>query len=138
MACGQNHTVALRQDGQLYSWGDNKHGQLGLDNEIVKNIVSPEKIDTHGIEEPINLRTGWTHTSVLNADGRVFAWGRNTYGQLGYPEEKKNQFWIPKRVNCYPKIRQLAVGSEHNVALTGNYKKMKNKNVNRSNFFLAK
>lgn len=53
-------------------------------------------------------------------DNRLFAWGRNTYGQLG--QEKKTILWKPDLIENIPKISQLSIGSQHNLALTGNQK----------------
>lgn len=56
-------------------------------------------------------------------DGVVFSWGRNDYGQLGRSSLKpQNGISMEERLQCIehiPKIAQLSVGSEHNIALTG-------------------
>lgn len=58
-------------------------------------------------------------------DGIVFSWGRNDYGQLGRPlSNPQNEVSIEERLQCIeeiPKITQLSVGSEHNVALAGKF-----------------
>lgn len=56
-------------------------------------------------------------------DGVVFSWGRNDYGQLGHLlANSQNAIFIEKElphIERIPRIVQLSVGSEHNVALTG-------------------
>ena len=122
VSCGQNHTIAHGKHGKIYSWGENKHGQLGIIiDEGNKKIDAHEVKIVEGRGEILELRTGWTHTCVLRDDGNVYAWGRNTYGQLGRREEEERQCWKSKGVEFGMRIRQLAVGSEHNIALSGNY-----------------
>lgn len=60
---------------------------------------------------------------AIYLDGTVFSWGRNDYGQLGRSSTKsQNGISAEERLQCVehiPKIVQLSVGSEHNIALTG-------------------
>ena len=39
--CGYNHSLALTSEGTLYSWGDNREGQLGIGNEDLVPIRIP-------------------------------------------------------------------------------------------------
>lgn len=59
-------------------------------------------------------------------DGVVFSWGRNDYGQLGHslshPENRISMQERLQHIEHIPRIIQLSVGSEHNVALTGTIK----------------
>lgn len=56
-------------------------------------------------------------------DGVIFSWGRNDYGQLGHLlSNSRNEISIKEKlhhIEHIPRIVQLSVGSEHNVALTG-------------------
>lgn len=118
VACGQYFTMVLTRTGDIYAWGDNKHGQLGVDcNEIGFSCVPLKLRWNFGLIKMI--ATGWTHSSALTEDGRIFSWGRATYGQLGCGI-KDRLIWEPKAVENSHKICQLALGSEHNVALDGN------------------
>lgn len=57
-------------------------------------------------------------------DGVVFSWGRNDYGQLGHLSNSQNKISIEEKlqhIENIPRIVQLSVGSEHNVALTGTF-----------------
>ncbi|MCX6141425.1 MAG: T9SS type A sorting domain-containing protein, partial [Candidatus Kapabacteria bacterium] len=66
--------------GDVYVWGSNKHGQLGLSDAYIK---APTKIN---LPMPcIALAGGTMHTIALLRDGTVWSWGDNTYGQLGNP-----------------------------------------------------
>jgi len=87
VAAGGAHSLALQADGTLWAWGDNTSGQLG-DPLIVGSINTPNQVANAGILPPSN--TGWrgiaagaSHTLALQADGTLWSWGANFYGQLG-------------------------------------------------------
>ena len=42
ISCGHNHTMALTERGQLYSWGDDRHGQLGLGPTNLEPVRLPK------------------------------------------------------------------------------------------------
>ncbi|KAI5325691.1 hypothetical protein L3X38_034765 [Prunus dulcis] len=62
VSCGARHSVILTEDGQLYSWGWNKYGQLGLGDSVDRNL--PSQVSTDGCL-PKNIACGWWHTLLL-------------------------------------------------------------------------
>ncbi|XP_015109567.1 secretion-regulating guanine nucleotide exchange factor [Diachasma alloeum] len=114
ISCGQYFSTAVGNEGVIYTWGDNKWGQLGADVNGVKSQKVPLQLSRE-IEGIKTLRCGWTHTGVLTRDGQVFTWGRNTYGQLGH--SRQDSPWIPRHLSGLREIEQLEIGSEHNIAL---------------------
>ncbi|XP_015178313.1 PREDICTED: secretion-regulating guanine nucleotide exchange factor-like [Polistes dominula] len=114
VSCGQHHTVVATDKAEIYVFGANNYGQLGIDNELFSTISSPTKLTTVHFNLAIETYTGWTHTIILT-DNKLFAWGRNTYGQLG---ENRTNPWKADLIKNIPKIHQLSVGSQHNIALT--------------------
>ncbi|KAG7033821.1 Ultraviolet-B receptor UVR8 [Cucurbita argyrosperma subsp. argyrosperma] len=62
ISCGARHNAVLTDDGQLFSWGWNKYGQLGLGDSIDRNI--PSKVPIDGCL-PQNIVCGWWHTLML-------------------------------------------------------------------------
>lgn len=54
---------------------------------------------------------------ILADDGKVINWGRNTYGQLGCHEYQRSLSWKPQIMDNIENVTQLAVGSEHNIAV---------------------
>ncbi|XP_029034052.2 secretion-regulating guanine nucleotide exchange factor-like isoform X1 [Osmia bicornis bicornis] len=117
--CGQRHTIVVEENGDLYGFGDNKHGQLGLNTDILSNTSFPIKLLDVPFKSPAEIQCGWSHTVALS-DGQIFSWGRNTYGQLGVKEFEGSSTWKVMWRENESKIRQISVGSEHNVALTEN------------------
>ncbi|XP_048439583.1 ultraviolet-B receptor UVR8-like isoform X6 [Pyrus x bretschneideri] len=61
-SCGARHSVILTEDGQLFSWGWNKYGQLGLGDSVDRNI--PSQVSIEGCLTK-NIACGWWHTLLL-------------------------------------------------------------------------
>ncbi|MDJ0365887.1 hypothetical protein QMK33_12050 [Hymenobacter sp. H14-R3] len=74
------HTVALRTDGTLWAWGNNAYGQLGS-NGTTSPQLSPVQVGTANTWQ--SAAAGYLHTVALRTDGTLWAWGNNTYGELG-------------------------------------------------------
>ena len=78
-ACGQHHSVAIKKDGTLWSWGSNNNGGLGLGSPGNKRV--PQQIGS--ATDWIAVTAGMAHTMAMNTSNAVFAWGANSYGELG-------------------------------------------------------
>lgn len=76
---GENHSIALKGDGTVWGWGNNKFGQLGIGSTITTEI--PTKVN--GLQNVKMVASGSNHTLALKEDGTVWAWGYNNVGQLG-------------------------------------------------------
>ncbi|KAF5306646.1 hypothetical protein FQA39_LY08835 [Lamprigera yunnana] len=112
VACGEHHTLILKTDGTLLSWGDNKYGQLGLSRNIPKSMVPATVLVDDSLKA---VHAGWTHSAALTKSGEVYVWGRNSYGQLASP---KGDTGNPEKFTHLKDIALLSLGSEHTLALT--------------------
>lgn len=122
IATGTSHSLALTTDGRLYTWGYNHNGQLGTG--YARNRTAPVEIPL----PPAAANTTWAqvtagnnHTLALTADGRLFAWGGNAYGQLGFGSTAPSL--LPVAVGISKKTAKLrwahvAAGRFHSVAVT--------------------
>lgn len=80
VAAGNGHTVAVKSDGTVWSWGNNATGQMG-DGVGVSYRTAP--VQASGLTGVVAVAAGDGRTFALKADGTVWAWGANTYGELG-------------------------------------------------------
>ncbi|MDH5720669.1 MAG: hypothetical protein OEZ13_08635 [Spirochaetia bacterium] len=86
VSAGDAHSLALRGDGSLWAWGNNENGQLG-DGGTITETCSVYKCSTIpvkiGTATWIAIAAGNNHSLGIQSDGTLWAWGDNTYGQLG-------------------------------------------------------
>jgi alpha-tubulin suppressor-like RCC1 family protein len=84
IAAGDLHSLFLRSDGKVFACGYNAFCQLG--NGTTTDSSTPIAISTTniGTSLPITaISAGYYHSFFLRSDGKVFACGRNDFGQLG-------------------------------------------------------
>ena len=79
IACGDYYTLAIRSNGTLWAWGDNRYGQLGLGDRSPRYVPTQVGSDTNW------SRVGASKFSsyAVKTTGTLWAWGENGYGQLG-------------------------------------------------------
>jgi alpha-tubulin suppressor-like RCC1 family protein len=75
------HVLAILSDGSVWAWGDNNRGQLGDGTLTNSSLPVPVQVPT-GVTFTY-VAAGGTHSLALDSTGNVWAWGDNTYGQLG-------------------------------------------------------
>lgn len=68
--------------GQVFSWGQNQFGQLGLGMHG-PSISTPQIIQSLQGIPFAQLSAGGAHSFAITLSGAVFGWGRNKFGQLG-------------------------------------------------------
>jgi alpha-tubulin suppressor-like RCC1 family protein len=78
---GSFHRVALRSDGTVWTWGENSHGQLGYGTTDRDRHPIPTQVP--GLTDVVLISPGQFYTLALKSDGSIWAWGENSFGQLG-------------------------------------------------------
>ncbi len=78
MAMGRYHVLMVRENGDLYSWGENWDGQLGLGG--TEDMYSPVKV---GLENIAEVTAGSSHSLALDEDGTLWGWGGVKRNELG-------------------------------------------------------
>ncbi|CAG9559714.1 unnamed protein product [Danaus chrysippus] len=118
IACGLQHSMALDEWGQPFSWGSDSMGQLG------SNLGShaqdkPKIIKTLATKNVIQVACGSYHTVVLTNNGDLYAWGANSYGQCGLGN-RSNKETTPQALSSILgiPIALIACGSNHTFALS--------------------
>ena len=81
LAGGRNHTLAIKNDGTVWAWGDNNSGQLGDGNDEGSR-EEPEQVA--GLTNVVDVAAGADHSIAVTANGSVYAWGSGYRGQLGH------------------------------------------------------
>ncbi|XP_038599484.1 probable E3 ubiquitin-protein ligase HERC4 isoform X2 [Tachyglossus aculeatus] len=117
VSCGYYHSLALSKGSEVFSWGQNKYGQLGLGFEFKKH-TSPQLIKSLLGIPFMQVAAGGAHSFVLTLSGAIFGWGRNKFGQLGLNDE--NDKYVPNLLKSLrsQKIVYICCGEDHTAALT--------------------
>nr|CDS25412.1 secretion regulating guanine nucleotide exchange [Hymenolepis microstoma] len=55
ISAGAEHSLALTEDGQLWTWGWNEHGNCGIDPEKMGNVLIPKRVVIEGENRFISL-----------------------------------------------------------------------------------
>lgn len=84
VAAGAVHSVAIRQNGSLWTWGNNGNGQLGIGNFVTAAVNTPGLVaDGTGWGGPFVAIGATQHSVAIRQNGSIWAWGWNNYGQTG-------------------------------------------------------
>lgn len=113
VACGYQHTCAVKTDGSLWCWGFNAYGQLG-DNTIV-NRSSPVQTVVGGNNWKL-VSAGGSTTAAIKTDGSLWVWGRNISGNIGDNTTLHRSSPV-QTANAGTAWRKVDVGSFRTIAL---------------------
>ena len=97
LAAGSVHSLALQADGSLWAWGNNYHGELGNPTNAGASTPNPIPVRV-GTEVYRQVAAGIYYSLGLRADGSLWAWGTNDYGQLGNGTFNQSSNPTPTRV----------------------------------------
>eukprot|EP01126_Amoeba_proteus_P037383 TRINITY_DN3857_c0_g1_i5.p1 TRINITY_DN3857_c0_g1~~TRINITY_DN3857_c0_g1_i5.p1 ORF type:complete len:478 (+),score=87.90 TRINITY_DN3857_c0_g1_i5:199-1632(+) len=115
-ACGADFTVLLDSEGALWSFGNNRNGQLGIGNSDVSFVREPQKISKI-LPKFGTIDCGGDHCLAVTLDGIVYSWGWGEKGALGHG--RFTDEWEPKEIDLKEKIRSVGVGGySHSILLS--------------------
>lgn len=120
---GENHNIIIDQKGDIYVWGLNRSGELGLNDMIDRsdisllprnNFIPSLKDDEYGL----NVNIGYEMSSIITNKGRIYTFGLNNKGQSGTNIESNNLL-VPRQIlNLSPRlgredyIKECSIGNE--------------------------
>lgn len=116
LAAGAFHTLALKSGGTVWAWGDNFYGQLG-NGTLSNHPDSSIPVQVPDLTGVVSIAAGYAHSLALKSDGTIWAWGTNTYGQLG--DESTTTRFTPVQVSVLTDhdVVAIAAGYAYSLAL---------------------
>ena len=112
VSCGASHTLIITTDSNLWSFGDNRYGQLCLGNQ--ERQMKPQKTSFSNISK---ISTGYNHSLFQNEKGEIFACGFNKYGECGLGHFNSPQITPSLIPNLPSNIVQFVCGCSHSLFL---------------------
>ncbi|XP_041852105.1 probable E3 ubiquitin-protein ligase HERC3 [Melanotaenia boesemani] len=117
VACGSQHTLALTKGGQVYTWGQDSRGQLGLGNRNAQ-VTSPQQLRSLSAIPLVQITAGGEQSFALSVSGGVLGWGRNDRGQLGLGDTEDRHTPAPIHYLNMKKTVNISCGKDHAAFLT--------------------
>ena len=114
IASGESHTIAVSSDGDVYTWGSDRFGQLGHGNTLLsksavegkdkdkdkdkdgkhvphgERLLAPKRVEALRRDVVLEVAAGDAHCLCHTRDGSLYAWGSNSSGQLGLKPTELN------------------------------------------------
>jgi len=110
-AAGDDHTLIVQSDGDLFAWGRNNFGQIG--DRSRTNRSTP----VQAAGDWVAVSGGSSHTLAVDSQGRLYAWGREEEGQLGLGTGLTDPIDEPTQVGTLSAWSDVAAGQYHSLAL---------------------
>lgn len=121
VASGENHTIAIDKSGNLWGWGSNEYGQLGLDPSVESYIETPKQITWIGdanARSYTNVYATGNTTFMLDSNGGLWGVGQNAYNLISSDNELKQTFEFVNVIKNV-KIKSVSVANDHAYAIDG-------------------
>ncbi|KAF2075423.1 hypothetical protein CYY_003252 [Polysphondylium violaceum] len=122
IACGQEHSMVLTQDGQVYSWGNGLMGKLGyqvIPGGFTSQLSQPTPRKVPHAAKIAQIACSNWHSVLLSVKGEVYSFGSNDKGRLGRQLYSKTSNCFEVRiVPIEQKIKKILCGLNFTVALS--------------------
>ena len=117
VAVGGGHTLALSEEGAVYSFGSGAYGQLGHGDQADQH--TPRRIESLGDTRISAVAVGGGHSLALGGAGELYSFGRGGHGQLGHGDTTHQL--TPRRIEALrgTPISAVAAGGAHTLAVSG-------------------
>ncbi len=110
LSVGTNHACGINSIGDVYCWGTNSSGQLGEGTGADRLFATRAGSTGLGFVE---VAAGDEHTCALRANGEVWCWGLNGFGQVG---DGTTATRLSPVKSLVPNARAVAAGAWHSCA----------------------
>ena len=119
-AIGRFGGAGVTDDGRVFVWGSNLHGQLGtgsVNAETAANRFPPREVDN--ISNIARVDYGERHILALSHDGYVYGWGQGSAGRLGNNQAIAN-ILFPRRIDGMVGVSDINTGNAYSQVRIGN------------------
>jgi alpha-tubulin suppressor-like RCC1 family protein len=115
ISAGAMHSLAIDEDGRLWSWGENASGQLGLGFQNTgTHQTTPQQVGTSA--NWASVTAGTFNSFAIDKDGTLWGWGYNFHGELGNGKNGSGSN-EPEPVKIKDGIASVSPGVWHTIAV---------------------
>ncbi len=107
---GADHSMVIKSNGTIWSYGRNNNGQLG-NNSQTDYFIPP--VQVQNISNVIDIAGGKEHSIAITSDGNAYAWGVSNYYQIGFESTEL----LPKKISSFSNVASTASGANHSIFL---------------------
>ncbi len=115
-------SMAIKTNGSLWFWGDDRYYQSGLSDDPpyniphVQNRLSPIEVGTQARDWKV-VSGGWRHAVAIKTDGSLWAWGDGSSLQIGHGSAPTDPVKVPHRVGTGTDWKTVVGGELFNLAI---------------------
>lgn len=125
ISAGWNYSLALAADGRVWAWGFNSDGRTGTGAIATPAVALATTVKLAGgsdLTDIVAISVGYNFGLALTRDGEVYAWGDNSYGQLGQGPGQPSAIPYAVKVKAdgggtLTAVAMVAAGGRHALAL---------------------
>jgi alpha-tubulin suppressor-like RCC1 family protein len=110
---GDDFSIAIKNDGSLWTWGSNLYGNLGNGTLVNPGPATPTQLGSD--KGWLHITAAWGYVLAVKNDGSVWAWGKNTEGQLGLGHT--NNVSLPTMLNVSGSFSKIDAMNHNSIAL---------------------
>ncbi|CDF41037.1 unnamed protein product [Chondrus crispus] len=111
ISSGDRHSAAVTNMGAVYTWGCGSDGQCG--HCVFRDVVRPKLVEHLVGKSVVDVKCGHNFTMVMTSGNEVYAWGNNTYGQLGNNGNGKSEMPVKVIVNSGSRVARVSCAHFH-------------------------
>ncbi|KAH0620491.1 hypothetical protein JD844_021009 [Phrynosoma platyrhinos] len=118
VSCGDDFTVCITDEGQVFAFGSDYYGCIGVNKAFGSEVLEPKQLNVF-LNNPVEqVSCGDNHVAVLTRNREVYTWGCGEYGRLGLDSEEDH--WLPQKVEIQKASNIVSVqcGSDGTFLLT--------------------
>jgi|HigsolmetaAR203D_1030402.scaffolds.fasta_scaffold00989_6 alpha-tubulin suppressor-like RCC1 family protein len=109
ISSGKEHTIALKEDGTVWTWGRNTYGQLGVGQDV---DASKTPVQVPGLVDVKAISAGYLYSVALKNDGTVWVWGRS----LDIFGVDSGSIFTPVKIEGLEDVVHIEAGGNHTFA----------------------
>ncbi|MCM3785008.1 hypothetical protein M3231_18720 [Neobacillus mesonae] len=108
-----DHSLAVKKDGTLLSWGNNTYGQLGVSN-LNPRLEGPTVLKS--IVDPLSIAASDEHVLVLTKRGAIYGFGNNDNSQIN--GSGITELVSPTKIGVFDQVKKIEAGNGFSFYLT--------------------